>query len=47
MHSNAQFEDDTLGNIQPVKIMVEDVTKTTVEFPGTSDDAGGSVQDPL
>jgi len=26
---------------------VEDVTKTAVEFPCTSDDAGGSVQDPL
>jgi len=30
-----------------VKVMVEDVTKTGVEFPCTSDDAGGSVQDPL
>jgi len=29
-------------------IMVEDVTKTVVEIiPCTSDDAGGSVQDPL
>ena len=28
IHSHAQFEDDTLGNIQPVKVMVEDVTKT-------------------
>jgi len=27
--------------------MVEDVTKTAVECPCTSDDAGGSVQDPL
>jgi len=27
--------------------MVENVTKTAVEFPCTSDDAGGSVQDPL
>ena len=27
-HSHAQFEDNTLGNIQPVKVMVEDVTKT-------------------
>jgi len=26
IHSRAQFEDDTLGNIQPVKVMVEDVT---------------------
>ena len=26
MLSHAQFEDDTLGNIQPVKVMVEDVT---------------------
>ena len=47
MHSHEQFEDDTLGNIQPVKVMVEDVTKTAVELPRTSDDAGGSVQDPL
>ena len=28
IHSHAQFEDDTLGNIQPVKVMVEDATKT-------------------
>jgi len=47
VHSHAQFEDDTLKNIQPVKVMVEDVTKTAVEFPCTSDDAGGSIQDPL
>ena len=32
-HSHALFEDDTLGNIQPVKVMVEYVTKTAVEFP--------------
>ena len=31
LHSHAQFEDDTLGNIQPVKIMMEDVTKTVNE----------------
>jgi len=36
-----------LGNIQPVKVMVEDVTKTAVEFPCTSDDTGGSIQDLL
>ena len=47
LYSHAQFEDDTSGNIQPVKVMVEDVTKTAVEFPCTSDDAGGGVQDPL
>jgi len=47
VHSHAQFEDDTLGNIQPAKIMVEDVSKTAVEFPCTSNDAGGGVQDPL
>ena len=47
IRDHAQFEDDTLGNIQPVKVMVKDVTKTAVEFPCTSDDAGGSVQDPL
>jgi len=35
-HSHAQFEDDTLGNIQPVKVMVEYVTKTAVEFPAKS-----------
>jgi len=27
---HAQFEDDTLGNIQPVKVVVEDMTKTAV-----------------
>jgi len=47
IHSHAQLEDDTLGNIQPVKVTVEDATKTAVEFPCTSDDAGGSVEDPL
>jgi len=47
IHSYAQFEDDTLGNIQPVKVIVEDVAKTAVEFPCTSDDAGGSVQETL
>ena len=26
IHSHAQFEDATLGNIQPVKVTVEDVT---------------------
>ena len=37
-----------MGNIQPVKVMVEDVAKTAVEFPSTtSDDAGGSIQDQL
>jgi len=36
-----------MANIQPVNVMVEDVTKTAVEFPCTSDNAGGSVQDPL
>jgi len=44
LHSHAQFEDDALGNIQPVKVMAEDVTKTAVEFQCTNDDAGGSVQ---
>jgi len=30
---DAQFEDDTLGKIQPVKIVEEEVTKTAaVEF---------------
>ena len=42
IRSHAQFEDDTLGNIQPVKVMVKDVTKTAVEFPCTSDDAAAA-----
>ena len=41
IQSHTQFEDDTMANIQPVNVMVEDVTKTAVEFPCTSDDAGG------
>jgi len=32
IHSHAQFEDDTLGNIQPVKVMVEDVTRPLSNF---------------
>ena len=30
-----------------MNVVVQDVTKTGVEFPCTSDDAGGGVQDPL
>jgi len=30
-----------------MKVVVQDVTKTGVEFPCTSDGAGGGVKDPL
>jgi len=39
MHCHAQLEDDTLWNIQPVKVVVENAAKTAIEFPCDSDDA--------
>jgi len=37
IHSHAKFEDDTLANIQPVKVMVDDVTKTVPVCSGFSE----------
>ena len=33
IHRHAPFEDDTLGNVQPVKVVVENATKTAIQFP--------------
>jgi len=43
----AQFEDDTLQNVQPVQFVMEDVRQTLVRLPSTSDDLSGGIQDPL
>jgi len=47
LHRGAQFEGDALWNIQPVQFIMEDVSQTPIEFPCSSNDLGGGVEDAL
>jgi len=47
IHRRAQFEGDTLWNIQPMQFIVEDVRQTSIDLPCSSNDSGGGVQDAL
>ena len=47
IYRGAQFERDTLWNIQPVQFIMEDVRQTPIELPCSSNDSSGGVQDVL
>ena len=43
VNCHAQLEGDTLRNIQPMQVIVQDLSQTPVELPCTGDDSGGSI----
>ena len=43
VNCRAQLEGDTLRNIQPMQLIVEDLSQTPVELPCAGDDSGGGI----
>ena len=43
VNCRAQLEGDTLRNIQPMQLIVQDLSQTPVELPSAGDDPGGSI----